>query len=428
MNSREAAFKILYDVEQNGAYVNRALSDILRRGGLSPIDAGLCGELVMGVLKYKLTLDRIISEFSSVKLRKISTSVITLLRLGIYQIKFLDKIPPSAAVNESVKLAGKYAPRSRGFVNGVLRSAARGIDNVKFPDRSDAAEYFSVVYSYPRWMVERLILEYGEEECEKILEAANRKQPVFARMNTLKTSAGECAAMIERDGIKTENTELEYVKRLVGKVDITQAESYKNGYFTLQNINSAMAAEVLSPQPNEKIIDVCAAPGGKTTHIAEKMQNRGEILAFDLHEHKIALIESAAKRLGVDIIKAQAHDMTKEIQSLIGYADRVLLDAPCSGLGVIHKKPDIKWTRSEQDVAALCELQAKLLSVCSRYVKRGGVLVYSTCTILKEENGEQIRKFLLSNKNFEIVYENSFFTYQNGGSGFYICKLIKNDD
>ena len=428
MNSREAAFKILYDVEQNGAYVNRALSDILRRGGLSPIDAGLCGELVMGVLKYKLTLDRIISEFSSVKLRKISTSVITLLRLGIYQIKFLDKIPPSAAVNESVKLAGKYAPRSRGFVNGVLRSAARGIDNVKFPDRSDAAEYFSVVYSYPRWMVERLILEYGEEECEKILEAANRKQPVFARMNTLKASAGECAAMIERDGIKTEKTELEYVRRLVGKVDITQAESYKNGYFTLQNINSAMAAEVLSPQPNEKIIDICAAPGGKTTHIAEKMQNRGEILAFDLHEHKIALIESAAKRLGVDIIKARAHDMTKEIQSLIGYADRVLLDAACSGLGVIHKKPDIKWTRTEQDVAALCELQAKLLSVCSRYVRRGGVLVYSTCTILKEENGEQIRKFLSSHKNFEIVYENSFFTYQNGGSGFYICKLIKNDD
>ncbi len=428
MNSREAAFKILYDVEQNGAYVNRALSDILRRGGLSSPDAGLCEELVFGVLKYKLTLDYIISEFSSVKLRKISPSVITILRLGIYQIRFLDRIPTSAAVNESVKLAGKYASRSRGFVNGVLRGAARGMDAVKFPDRSNTAEYFSTVYSYPRWMVERLVSEYGEEECEKILEAANRRQPVFARMNTLKASADECANMIERDGVRTENTELEYVKCLVGKVDINLMDSYKNGYFTLQNINSAMAAEVLSPQPNEKIIDVCAAPGGKTTHIAEKMQNRGEILAFDLHEHKIGLIERAAERLGVDIIKAWAHDMTEEIQNLIGYADRVLLDVPCSGLGVIHKKPDIKWTRTEQDVAALCALQAKLLSVCSRYVRRGGVLVYSTCTILKEENGEQIRKFLLTHKDFEIVYEKSFFTYQNGGSGFYICKLIKKDD
>lgn len=422
---REAAFKILYDVFQNGAYVNHALSSVLSNGGMSAPDAGLCSELVFGILKYKLTLDYIISEFSSVKLKKISPSVMIILRIGIYQLRFLDKIPPSAAVNESVKLAGKYANRSRGFVNGILRSASLKAKEVQMPDRSNPTEYFSVAYSYPVWMVERLLAEYGSIDCEKILNAANQKQPVFARMNTLKGSPNECAAEIELDGVSIEDTELEYVKRLVGKVDISSMKSYKNGFFTLQNINSAMAAEVLDPRPNEKIIDVCAAPGGKTTHIAEKMKNQGEILAFDLHEHKIELIENAAARLGVDIIKAQAKDMTQEIKELSGDADRVLLDAPCSGLGVIHKKPDIKWTRNPEDISELVKTQAQLLEVCSRYVRRGGVLVYSTCTILKEENEEQVQKFLAVHSDFKIEYEKSFFTHQNGGSGFYICKMIK---
>lgn len=425
MQARETAFKILYDVEQNGAYVNHVLSEALGSGKLSPADAGLCNELVFGVLKRRLTLDYIISKFSSVRLKKISPSVLTILRLGVYQLWYLDKIPSSAAVNESVKLAGKYSNRSRGFVNGVLRSADRERDSFKMPDKSNFPEYLSVVYSYPLWITERLLSQYGVQLCERILAAANERQPVFARMNTLKATPKECAEAIARDGVQVEDTELEYVKRLVGKVDINSLDSYKNGYFTLQNINSSMAAEVLAPQPGEKIIDVCAAPGGKTTHIAEKMQNRGEILAFDVHEHKIKLIENAAKRLGIDIISAQSHNMTEFIPKLEKSADRVLLDAPCSGLGVIHKKPDIKWTRKPEDIEELCAVQAKLLDVCARYVKSEGVLVYSTCTILKEENEEQIQKFLETHVNFKKEYERSFFTHENGGSGFYICKMIR---
>ena len=211
----------------------------------------------------------------------------------------------------------------------------------------------------------------------------------------------------------------------MGAIDIGASNAYKNGLYTLQNINSMRAALVLSPKENEFIIDMCSAPGGKTTHIAELMNNNGKVVAFDIHEHKIDLINRTAKRLSINIIDARVNNSEISIEELFGKADRVLCDVPCSGLGVIHKKPDIKWNRKEEDIAELLKIQKNILNSASKYVKSGGVLVYSTCTILREENEERIEEFLKENTDFEKDFEKLYLAHETGGSGFYICRLRK---
>ncbi len=423
MNSREIILKTLYDMEENGSYFSHALSNALSK--CDAVDQGFVTEVIYGVTKNKLALDHIITQFSSIKLKKMTPWVKNILRIGIYQMYYMDKIPHSAACNESVKLSKKYAHAASGrFINGVLRNISRNIDKITFPEKENKSEYLSVKYSYPLWIADRLLSQYGFDKAESFMSESNKAHPVTLRVNALKADPDEVLKFLGSEGVTGDFCD--DLIRVSGRININNLASYKNGYFSLQNISSYMAVKALSPMPNELVMDICAAPGGKSCAAAEMMNNQGEILSFDIHEHKISLIENSAKRLGINIIKACVHDGTVLIPKYIDKADRIILDVPCSGLGVIHKKPDIKWSRREEDIKSLAVIQKQLLETASKYLKKGGSLLYSTCTVLKAENEDITTGFLLSHPEFEKTYEKQILTGKDGESGFYICVMKRN--
>lgn len=429
MNVRETALRVLYEVDVNKAYSNRELLGVLNKNDQDARDKALLYELVFGVIKNRLKLDYIISLFSKIKLKKISPWVINILRLGIYQILFLDKIPDSAACNECVKLTNKYSNQgSRGFVNGMLRNVSRRKDNISYPDKNgDMIKYFSVMYSFPEWMAEKLILQYGEEKAENFMRECNLPHPLYVRVNTLKTNAEELIQKFEACGICAEKTDLQNLLKISKNTDLTKLDEYRSGLFSLQNISSKKAIDVLAPKKGDTVFDLCAAPGGKSCAAAEQMENEGEILSFDIYEHKIKLIENSAKRLGIDIIKAEVSDAQIKNDKLIQKADKVIVDAPCSGIGTIHKKPDIKWTREENDILELSKIQKNILLCASEYVKPKGELLYSTCTVFEEENEKITGEFLKNHPDFEKIYEEQILTGKDGETGFYICKMKRLD-
>lgn len=423
-SAREIVLKGLYKTETDGAYSNKALNDVLSDRSLAAADRAFATELMMGVIRCRLQLDYIIQKFSKLKLKKLSPWIHQILRMGVYQIICMNNVPDSAACNESVKLAAKYGHgAAKGYVNGVLRSIARGREDISYPSKNP--ERMSIIYSCPVWLTEKLVNQYGEETAEKILAESHKPHPVTLRVNSLKTTGEELTDILKNEGVSAslsaENRNCVYVD---GALNINSSAAYKNGLYTLQNTSSMAAAEALDPKPGELVLDMCAAPGGKTTYIAELMQNRGRVRAFDIHPHKIELINSAAKRLGISIIEAEVNDASVLKTDLIGMADRVLADVPCSGIGVIHKKPDIKWRRTAEDIPELCRIQYKILCNAAEYVKTGGTLVYSTCTILKEENEEQTRRFLKEHTAYCLEEERTLQTFETGGSGFYIAKFI----
>ncbi len=423
MNAREIVLKTLYDIEENGSYFNRALSDALSM--CDGKDQGFVTELIYGITKNKLALDHIITKFSSVKIKKMTPWVKNILRMGIYQMFYMDKIPHSAACNESVKLSKKYAHATAGrFINGVLRSVSRSIDSISFPSDENPQEYLSVKYSYPLWLTEKLLLQYGFEKAEGFMAESNKSHRVNLRVNPLKGTPETVCEMLKTDGVDAviENDSI----WVFGKINVNQLKSYKEGYFSLQNISSYMAVCALSPKKGDVVMDICAAPGGKSCAAAEIMENTGEIYSFDIHPHKTALIENSAKRLGIHIIKTKVHDGTVLLPEFLDRADKIILDAPCSGIGVIHKKPDIKWTRQKQDILELAILQKQLLEVSSKYLKVGGTILYSTCTVLKEENQDIVDVFLSAHPEFEKLYEKQILTSELGESGFYICTMKRN--
>jgi 16S rRNA (cytosine967-C5)-methyltransferase len=427
MTAREAALKALYSIEVSGAYTNAALKEALSRDGLSVRDKGFVTELIYGVVSNKTAIDYIISRFSKIKIKKMTPWVLNILRMGIYQIYYMDKIPHSAACNEAVILAKKYSHGAgAGFVNGVLRTGARELDGFSFPKTGDKVRDLSLEYSYPEWITKRLCEEYGEDRCEELFKENQKAHSTAIRVNTLKTDTGKLTKILKEEGLECSFCEnLDNALILKGKLNIEHSPAYRDGLYSLQNISSQKAVKVLSPKPFEFVIDMCAAPGGKSCAIAENMENQGRVLSFDIFEHKIELINRAARRLGIDIIEAKVSDSSKKCDNLLEKADRVLADVPCSGLGVIHKKPDIKWSRQESDIEALCKIQCEILNNAAEYVKPGGVLVYSTCTILPEENRLRIDEFLKTHAEFEKVHEEQLLTSDLGESGFYICKMIK---
>ncbi len=425
MTAREIALKALYNIETKDTFTNAALKEALVEE-LSVNDRGLVTEIIYGVVQNKTAIDYIISKYSKIKIRKMTPWVLNILRMGIFQIYYMDKIPHSAACNESVKLANKYSHRAgSGFVNGVLRAFAREAENFRFPSEGNSVELLSLKYSYPGWMVKKLVAEYGEERCEQLFAENSKAHGVYLRANCLKTDAEHLKIRLKEEGIQCEDTSVPFCFKASGRISVNKSEAYKNGLFSLQNISSQKAIEVLDPKPDELVVDMCAAPGGKSCAIAERMKNRGKVISFDIFEHKVELIKKSAERLGITIIDAKLHDASVVCEELIGVADRVLADVPCSGLGVIHKKPDVKWNRKLEDIEGLCEIQKNILQTASQYVKNGGILVYSTCTILPEENRLQIEKFLRKNSEFKMVSEQQILTTKNGESGFYICKMIK---
>ncbi len=426
MTAREIALKALYDIDVNETYINAALKAALSDKELSASDRGLVTELIYGIIANKTALDFIISKYSKVKIKKMTPWVLNILRMGVFQIHYMDKIPHSAACNESVKLANKYSHRAgSGFVNGVLRAVSRGKDAFQFPKMNNAAEELSIKYSYPLWMTDRLIKEYGEERCEELFKENMKSHGAFIRVNSLKATDDEMIDMLKNEGISCEKTEVENCLKVTGRINVESSDAYKRGLYSLQNISSQRAVAALDPMSGETVIDMCAAPGGKSCAIAEMMKNKGKIFSFDVFEHKVELIKKSAERLGIDIIDAKVHDARIKLQEFEESADRVLADVPCSGLGVVHKKPDIKWKRKETDIEELCKLQKDILETAVAYVKKGGTLVYSTCTILPEENRLRIDEFLECHTEFRKVYEEQILTTDLGESGFYICKMVK---
>ncbi len=427
MTAREASLKALFSIEKSGTYTNAALKTALGQDDFSAQDKGLITEIIYGVILNKTALDFIISKFSKVKIKKMTPWVLNILRMGIYQIYYMDKIPANAACNESVKLAKKYShSAASGFVNGVLRAAAREVENFEFPKTGDMVADLSLKYSYPEWITNRLVNEYGEDTCENLFKENQNAHSLHIRVNTLKTDKTKLSDILAKEGLLCEDCELSESSLFVkGKLNVEKSKAYKDGLYSLQNISSQKTVKILDPKPSETVIDMCAAPGGKSCAIAERMGNNGKVLAFDIFDHKIDLIKASAKRLGIDIIEAKVMDSSKKNDNLLKFADRVLADVPCSGLGVLHKKPDIKWSRCEEEINELCKIQAEILENAALYVKDGGVLVYSTCTILPEENRLQIEEFLKNHKEFKKEYEEQILTSVYGESGFYICKMVK---
>ena len=412
---REIALKTLVSIEQEKSYSNIILNKMIKENSkiLSEKDKAFISELVYGIISMKLTLDEIIKKYSNIKIKKISIWILNVLRMGIYQIIFLDKVPKSAAVNESVNLAKRYGHKaSSNFVNAILRKINKSDYDELFLIKNDI-ERISKTRSMPEWIIKELLKDRNIEEVDKICKNLNNRPKVQIRVNTLKTTKEELETILQKEDIKCSRIE-EMPNFLDANIkNIENFEYFKKGYFTVQDISAGLTAEILSPKENEIILDACAAPGGKTTYMAELMKNKGEVIAWDIHKHRVDLIKENANRLGIDIIKAETQDSTKFNPKYENYFDKILLDVPCLGIGVIKRKPDIKWQKSEKDIQEIVDLQFKILENISRYLKPGGFLVYSTCSILKEENEEQIEKFLEKHSEYERVSIDEISTLGN---------------
>lgn len=440
--AREIALKALYKIEKEDAYSNIALNQVLKENkNIDERDVGLISELVYGTITWKLTLDEIIKKYSNIKLKKISVWILNILRMGIYQIIFLDKIPKSAAVNESVNLAKRYGHKSSSnFVNAILRKVSVN-DYKELEEIKDDKERISKTTSMPMWIIEELLKQKDIKEVEEICKNSNLKPNTTIRMNKLKTNKKELEEKLLKRKIEYLEGSLEDFFVLKKIKNIENIDLFKEGFFTVQDEGAGLIIDVLAPKEGECILDACSSPGGKTTYIAEKMKNKGKIKAWDIHEHRVKLVQNAAKRLGINIIQAKTQDATEFNQDLVGKFDKILLDVPCLGLGVIKRKPDIKWKRKKEDIEEITKIQKAILNNCSKYLKKKGELVYSTCSILKEENEDIIEGFLKENSQFEFCKENEknygnivIFGEKdkyiniypsNENDGFFICKLRK---
>lgn len=416
-SAREVALLILYRVENDSAYPNILLKEMIDKD-MSKQDRALVTNLVYGVINRQITLDYIISQKSKVKLKKLSKYILLILRMGIYQLLFMNKIPQSAAVNESVKLAKRYGhSASSGYVNGVLRNVAK--NGFEYP--KDKTQELSIKYSFPLWICKKWTDEFGFDFTSGLMKAFLEEPKLVLRPNILKTDIDSLSKMLCDNGIELTVHDNAII---CSGLDVANDTLYQKGFYTVQDIAAMQTAKVLAPQKGDTVIDMCSAPGGKTTHIAEIMQNSGKIYAFDVYEHKIELVRSNAKRLGIDIIDASLCDATVYNEKFKELADKVLCDVPCSGTGIIRRKPDIKFNRKEND--SFYEVQSAILNNGARYVKHGGVLVYSTCSIEREENEAITCEFLDNNKEFERLYEKTYYPNIDGTDGFYICKMKRN--
>jgi 16S rRNA (cytosine967-C5)-methyltransferase len=400
ISARDGAAKILLEVTKEGAYANLYLKESLSKWDMAKQERGLCTEIVYGTLQNLLLIDFYISSYSSVKQNKISPWIMSVLRIGIYQLLFLDNIPPSAACNESVKLARRQGERAGGFVNAVLRKINKNKENLPSPI-GDEMTVLSVLTSVPRWIIELWSDGYGFETAVKLAKSANRRRDTVIRVNTLKTDTASLLKTLKSEGVDSEPVSwLENAVNISYTGDISHLTFFKEGEFLVQDTAAQLCVKALSPEPGQVVMDLCAAPGGKTMLSAQIMQNSGEIHAFDIHSHKLDIINANAKRLGIDIVKGELWDAKSIKGELVGKADRVLCDVPCSGLGIMQKKPEIRFKKKEE-IEKLPQLQLSILKAGAQYVKRGGILVYSTCTINRYENDEVVRSFLNEQKDFE---------------------------
>ena len=434
---REVALKALYKIDKEEAYSNIALDEIIKenKNRLDNRDIGFISEIVYGVTSWKLTIDEIIKKYSKIKLKKISPWILNILRMSIYQIIFLDKVPKSAAVNEGVNLAKRYGHRgSCNFANAILRQVDKK-DYETFFEIEDPIERISKTTSMPVWIIEELAKDNSIEKVEEICKASNIKPKVTIRVNRLKTTKQDLEQKLkEREIIFKEGTLGDFLVLEKAK-NIEKLDLFQEGYFTIQDEGAGLIAKILDPKPNEFVLDACSSPGGKTTYMAELMENKGKIIAWDLHEHRVKLVEENAKRLGITIIETKCADASIYNEKYKEKFDKILLDVPCLGIGVLKRKPDIKWKRKPEDIKEITRIQQNILETCSKYLKPKGEIVYSTCSIFSEENEKIIESFVEKNVEFDYAMihkpnstekSKTMQLYQGKeNDGFFICKLQK---
>lgn len=429
VNIRALALEVLTRCEAGG-YSNINLDTAIKRHGLGSTDKAFLSALVYGVIERKITLDYIISSLSSISQSKIERDTRNILRLGIYQLRYMDRVPSFASVNETVALANK---RSKSFVNALLRAYTR--KEIKFPDKNDEIKYLSVCYSVGESLVCELLAHYGFEKTESILGAFERKTPLTLRVNTLKCSRDILLCELRKKFPDAMPTPYSPDGIILQNGAVSELECLIDGRVTVQDEASQICTGALGARRGETVLDVCACPGGKSFSAAMAMENDGEILAFDIHENKLSLVKSGAERLGISIILTEAHDARVFIPKYAGTADKIICDVPCSGFGVIAKKPEIRY-KNVADSATLPQIQLDILENVSKYLKVGGTLVYSTCTILPDENENNVKKFLAAHPDFELVpfsvgglyAESGMITLlpdTQGTDGFFIAKLTK---
>jgi 16S rRNA (cytosine967-C5)-methyltransferase len=436
---RGTAVKILNRVERTDSYLDKVLDAELKSPDLSDPDKGLLSEIVHGVLRWQNKLDWVLNGFSHGNFAKSEINVKNTLRVALYQVLFLERVPHAAAVNEGVEFIKRIrGEKPAGLVNAVLRNIIRNIEGIRYPDPAeDQTQYMAVFYSHPLWMVKRWAERFGIEDTKTLLTANNERPHLSLRVNRLRTDRPGFLRLLEQMQVQASPSRyLEHFVRARGLSRIGQMEAFRNGLFTVQDESAALPCLLLDPRPGESVIDLCAAPGGKTTNIAEIMRNEGQVIAVDKYEGKLNLIRTSCDRLGLRNVSFLAADAaTMSIEP----ADKVLLDAPCSGLGVLSKKPDIKWKRDIADIHNLSVIQTEILENAARMVKPGGVLVYSTCTIEPEENQEIVQSFLGKHPEFvlddakrfapaEVVTPEGYVVtlpHRHGTDGSFAARLIK---
>lgn len=416
-NARKIAIKALLKIENKSAYSNITLNSVFSQVEVSPEDKSFVTALVYGVLDRRITLHYILKKFIKTNLKKISGYTLAVLETALYQIMYMDKIPNFSAVDEAVKLIkNSKENKNSGFVNAVLRNILR---QENLLPKGDTAEDLSVIYSCPIDIVNSFINDYGKENAKELLSQSLLPAPVTIKVNTVKTNVDYVK---ENIGVECKDTEIDNALVLKEGIDIAKNPLYKNGLFFVQDLASQKTVSILNPKPNERMLDLCAAPGGKTFSAAINMQNKGEIVSCDLYSQRVSLIEKSAKRLDLDIVKATLNDATVFNENL-GLFDCVLCDVPCSGFGIIRRKPDIKY-KDFNEFDSLIEIQLKILKTAVKYLKPGGRILYSTCTLRKKENENVVNSFLLEYNEFHKKYEHTFLPHIDKTDGFY-CALLE---
>ncbi len=439
--AREMALQVIYQVNEEQAYANLALDKMMaKEPGMDSRDKGLATELVYGSIKYRGRLDWVLNHYAKPKVSKMDPWIRNILREGLYQLMFLDKIPPSAAVNEAVNLAKIYGKRgSEKFVNGVLRSAQRGMADLEYPHRGkQPVGYLSVTYSFPDWIVGRWYKAYGLKKAEAMCQYFNAPAPLWVRTNTLKISPEALKSQLEEQGLAvTISQRIPEGLRIDSAVHLYELALFQEGYFTVQDESSMHVGRAADPKSGQRVLDVCSAPGGKTTHMAQLMHNSGQIVACDIHPHRLDLINENCKRLGITNVQTQLQDGEHLAEAFDQDFDVVLVDAPCSGLGVLGRRADARWSKQPADIAELSHLQQSILGQAAQVTKPGGSLVYSTCTMTDEENIQVVEHFLAEHEDFVLddglagawlgteppAGMVQFLPFADGMDGFFIVKF-----
>ena len=438
-SAREAAMLTLTACDRQGAWSEGHLKRILKERALDRRDAALATRLCFGVLQTRMTLDWYLEQRCTGGLKKLEPKVLSILRISLYQILYMDKIPPSAAVNEGVQLTKQHCrnPRAAGMINGVLRGILRDMP-LPLPQGRDDLETLSLQTSHPRWLVEEFAQELGMDGVQAWLNADNDQPPTTAQVNTCLCSMEQAMAELEQDGVEvTRHPWLTGCLLLAGTGDLERLSSYQKGHFYIQDAAARLAVTAAQIQPGQRVLDCCAAPGGKSFAAGMDMNNQGEIISCDIHVHKIKLLQAGANRLGLTILEAQLQSAAQRRQDWVEGFDTVLVDVPCSGLGIIRKKPDIRY-KDPKPLDGLPKVQKEIVDNCAAYVRPGGVMIYATCTLRAKENQDVVTWFLKRHPEFTLEAFDlphwgrqegmmTFWPHIHHTDGFFVARLRKKE-